>query len=115
MRALPVDRVAYLRARAVARAATIAALALGGYAVYRMLGYAASRDRLAMAWFVVLLWVAAVGFVALRSLWRRSRSLRPVVLSADPTSGEVYGIPALDEAPRPHAALSGELEPPRRW
>lgn len=115
MRALPVDRVAHLRARAVARMATTVTLGLGGYAAYRMLGYAAGRDRLAMAWFVVLLWVAAAGFVVLRSLWRRSRSLRPVVLSADPTPGEVYGIPALDEAPRPHTALSGELEPPRRW
>ena len=115
MRALPVDRVAYLQARAVARAATSATLALGGYAAYRMVGYAVSGDRLAMAWFVALLWVAAAGFVVLRSLWRRSRSLRPVTLSADPTPGEVYGIPALDEAPRPHTALSGEVEPPSRW
>jgi hypothetical protein len=76
MRALPVDRVAYVRARAVARAATSATLALAGYAAYRMLGYAVSGDRLAMAWFVALLWVTAAGFVVLRSLWRRSRSPR---------------------------------------
>lgn len=115
MRALPVDRVPYLRARAIARVATVVTLVLAGYAAFRMVVLAASGNPFAMVWFLMLVAVTWVGGVGLFRAWRRSRSLRPVVLSVDPTPGEVYGISELDQPPQPHRSLSGEVEPPRRW
>jgi hypothetical protein len=51
----------------------------------------------------------------LRRVWRRSFRARPVVQSLDPTRGEIYGIPELDQEPQRHRGLSGDEPPPTRW
>lgn len=65
--------------------------------------------------FLLLAGAVVVGALVLTRLWRRSYRLRPAVLPLDPTPGEVYGIPELDESPRPHRGLSGLEPPPTRW
>ena len=64
---------------------------------------------------LLLAGVLVVSWYVLGRLWRRSYQARPVTLSTDPTPGEIYGMPELDEAPKPHRGLSGEEIPPTRW
>lgn len=119
MRALPTDRAAYrrLERRAVGATAAFAVVVavLGVDAVVRFRLEDPSQRRLGVITFLLLAAVLVAAWIVLRPMYRAVAAARPVTLPADPTPGQVYGIPEMDEPPRRNRALSGEEEPPKRW
>ncbi|HEY3546042.1 MAG TPA: hypothetical protein VGK17_08100 [Propionicimonas sp.] len=118
MKPLPTDVAEYHRRRRAARIVTLVVLLVALRPLYRVVLIGSRQDEsraFAMVPYVQLVIVAILGGIALVTVWRRSFHARPVTLSLDPTPGEIYGIPQLDEPPARHRGLSGEVEPPVRW
>lgn len=118
MRPAPTDFARYRRLRWRARWATLGF----GWAVVvlvRATVLQATVDSDASRWaivpFLVLCGALGAGWVVLGALWRRSYAARPVVQTLDPTPGELYGIPMLDDDLPRHRGLTGETEVPTRW
>ncbi|MBU4216154.1 MAG: hypothetical protein KJ792_16070 [Actinobacteria bacterium] len=106
---LPYDIRAYHRLRWRARAAT---LVLGLPAVLlgaRLVGQPSPFLFVSLSLYVI---VAGWGVV---TAWRTSYRARPHVLRDDDLPGARIGVPELDEAPRPHLGLHGDIDPPARW
>ncbi|NTW40449.1 MAG: hypothetical protein HGA44_11285 [Cellulomonadaceae bacterium] len=117
MRPRPTDYALYRR---LLRRARVATLLLGLVVAWNVLVMAAllrggGDTRLAIVPYFGLVLTAVLAWFVVRPLWLASLRARPYVQSLDPTAGEVYGIPELDDAPTPHRGLSGEVPPPTRW
>ena len=118
MRAVPTDVAEYHRLRWRARRATLAVLLVAAWLVYRMVrivGQDGDDTRLAMVPYLGLCLLGAVAWFVVRPRWLASLAARPRVQTLDPTPGELYGIPELDEPPQRHRGLSGVEKPPVRW
>ena len=118
MRLMPTDFAEYHRLRRRARQLTVAFLLPAGYCVYRMgvaLGREGPERKEGIGSFFAICVLAALAWWLVVPAWRRSFAARPVVLPLDPTPGQMYGVPELDDPPRRHTAFSGEIEPPTRW
>ena len=118
MKPLPTDFAEYRRRRRLARLASLVLALVLGRLLWALVVLASRDDptrALAMVPYVPIVGLGALGGVVLGRLWRWSFAARPVVQSLDPTPGEVYGIPELDEPPRRHVGLSGDVQAPRRW
>jgi len=114
----PTDVAEYRRRRRLSRWASLVAAVIVGYlalATGAALLTEGGPDPVGLIAFLLLAAALAVSWNVLGRLWRRSFAARPVTLSTDPTPGEVYGMPGLDDPPRPHRGLSGEEQPPTRW
>jgi hypothetical protein len=117
VRPLPTDLVEYRRRRRAARIATLLVAVLAAFAVASIVAIMreGGDTRIAMVPYILLLWLGVLAWLVVVPLWRRSYAARPVTLPVDPTPGQVYGIPELDEPPRDHRGLSGQEPPPTRW
>lgn len=115
--ATAVDRVPYLRARRIARAATAAFAVLAAVLARAVLvlADAGGISPVAVLPFLALCVVCIAAWFVLGRLWRRVGDLRPVVLPVDAGSGALQGSPERDAADGHHRSLSGEVEPPTRW
>ncbi len=118
-RTVPTDRLGYLRLRWRARVVTVVVAVPFGLMLAELVVRARSDDPFlhkSAAWvFFQLGLYSIVGALVLWFTWRRSFHARPVVLRHDAGPGETMGVPELDEPPRPHVGLSGQVEPPSRW
>jgi len=118
MRPAPTDFARYRRLRWRARWAT---LVIGFVVVVltRAMVLQATVDSDTSRWavlpFLLLCGALGAGFMVLRALWRRSYAARPVVQTLDPTPGELYGIPMLDDDLPRHRGFTGETDVPTRW
>lgn len=112
-----VDRVPYLRARWIARAATLGfAVAAGIQArLIAILASAGAASPIALLPFLGLCVVCVLAWFVLGRLWRRVGDLRPVVLPVGAGTGALQGSPERDAGEGHHRSLSGEVEPPTRW
>lgn len=118
MRPLPIDFAEYRRLRRRARVLTLACAVVAAPLTYRTvlaLGAEGEARRPGLIAFVALGALAYTAWRVVVPAWRRSWASRPTVLALDPTPGQIYGIPELDEPPRRHRGLTGEDEPPTRW
>ncbi|HEY3438972.1 MAG TPA: hypothetical protein VGK35_14900 [Actinotalea sp.] len=118
MKPLPTDVAEYHRRRRAARIVTVVVVLAALRPLYQVVLIGTRHDELralAMVPYILLVIVAILGGVALVKVWRWSFHARPATLPLDPTPGEIYGIPQLDEPPARHRGLSGEVEPPVRW
>lgn len=116
-RSWAVDRVPYVRARWVARVATVAFAVVAvilGRAVAVLVG-TGGMSPIAVLPFLMLCVVGVLAWVVLGRLWRRVGDLRPVVLPVDAGAGALQGAPERDAADGHHQSLSGEVAPPTRW
>lgn len=85
------------------------------YLIVRIVGRDGDDTRVAMLPYLGLCLLGAVAWYVVRPRWLASFAARPRVQSLDPTPGELYGIPELDEPPQRHHGLSGDDKPPVRW
>lgn len=119
MRAVATDRVEYRRLERRALLATAGFVLVAGVLVVDAIGRYRLEDglerRLGIVPFLLLAAVVVVAWLVLRPMYRAAAAARPVTLPVDPTPGQVYGLPELDDPPRRNRALAGEEEPPRRW
>lgn len=106
---LPYDIRAYHRLRWRARVAT-AVLALPAAALGTQL--AAQPSAFVFLYFSLSVILAGWGVV---TVWRTSYRARPYPLRDGDLPGARMGVPELDEAPRPHVGLHGDIRPPDRW
>ncbi len=118
MRPAPTDYLEYRRRRRVSRWASLVAAVILLYLALATAGallQPGGPNPLGVIAFLLLAGALLVSWRVLSRLWRRSYEARPVTLSTDPTPGEIYGMPELDDVPKPHRGLSGEEKPPTRW
>ena len=116
-RSTAVDRVPFLRARWIARAATagFALVAVGQVRLLTLLASSGGASPLAVLPFLALCVVLLLACLVLGRLWRRVGHLRPVVLPVEAGTGSLQGALARDAAEAHHLSLSGDVEPPTRW
>ncbi len=113
---VPVDFVAYRRLRRRVRLASLGFALVATWLVYVLVVLVGLSDsRMAIVPYLLLCGLGVTAWWTLRGMWRRSRAARPVVLSADAGPGALIGVPELDQPPRPHRSLTGEIGPPARW
>jgi hypothetical protein len=116
-RSTAVDRVPYLRARRIARTATVgfAVLAAGQARLLALLASSGGTSPVAVLPFLGLCVVILLAWFVLGRLWRRVGDLRPVILPVEAGAGALRGAPEQDAAEGRHLSLSGDVEPPTRW
>ncbi len=113
---VPVDVLAYRRLRRRARLASLGFALVATWLVYLVVVMSGRDDpRAAILPYLLLCGLGAAAWWILRAVWKRSFAARPVVLSADPGPEALIGVPELDQPPRPHQSLTGEIDPPARW
>ncbi|KRD45085.1 hypothetical protein ASE38_13920 [Cellulomonas sp. Root930] len=112
-----VDRVPFLRARRVARAASVGFLLLAGFLArsIAVLTGLEGVSPVAILPFLALCVVCVVAWFVLGRLWRRVGDLRPATLPVDAGDGALQGAPERDGPEGGHLSLRGEVDPPRRW
>jgi hypothetical protein len=106
---LPYDIRAYHRLRWRARVATVALLLP---AIPLAVQLAATPTAFFFLYLALYLIVAGWGVA---TVWRTSYRARPHPLRDGDLPGARVGVPELDEAPRPHLGLHGDVDPPTRW
>jgi hypothetical protein len=112
-----VDRVPYLHARRLARAATVGFLLSAGF-LARTIAVLAGLEGISPVAILPFLALCALGIVAwfvLGRLWRQVADLRPVTLPVDAGDGALQGAPERDGPEGGHLSLRGGLDPPSRW
>lgn len=113
---VPGDVLAYRRLRRRARLVSLGVALVAVWLVHLVLVMSTRDDpRAAILPYLLLCGLGAAAWWILRAVWRQSFAARPVVLSADAGRGALLGVPELDEPPRPHRSLNGDIDPPARW